>query len=78
MDKLRVEIKQNINLDSALVSKLASNKSMSASIHHKKQEKHRISLEIRCFLWLRRQDSNIRPPGYEDRITGKFRTFSYI
>ena len=31
----------------------------------KKLEKHRISFEIRCFLWLRRQDSNLRPPGYE-------------
>ena len=31
----------------------------------KKLEKHRISFEIRCYLWLRRQDSNLRPPGYE-------------
>ena len=31
----------------------------------KKLEKHRISFKIRCFLWLRRQDSNLRPPGYE-------------
>ena len=31
----------------------------------KKLEKHRISIRNPVFLWLRRQDSNLRPPGYE-------------
>ena len=38
---------------------------LASSFCSQKLEKHRISVEIRCFLWLRRQDSNLRPPGYE-------------
>ena len=38
---------------------------LTAPFFVKKLEKHRISYRNPVFLWLRRQDSNLRPPGYE-------------
>ena len=32
---------------------------------YKSKKNHGILIKYRAFLWLRRQDSNLRPPGYE-------------
>ena len=48
-----------------LTPELTPTSFLQSSFLLKKLEKHRISFKIRCFLWLRRQDSNLRPPGYE-------------
>ena len=53
---------------SELSPRLSPTAFLTSSFRLKKLEKRRISFEIRCFLWLRRQDSNLRPPGYEELI----------
>ena len=45
---------------------------------NEKLEKHRISCEIRCFLWLRGQDLNLQPPGYELRSKVRFGPFKHF
>ena len=50
---------------SELSPRLSPTAISAASFYVKKLEKHRISYQNPAFLWLRRQDSNLRPPGYE-------------
>ena len=50
---------------SELSPRLSPTAFLAAPFCVKKLEKHRISYRNPVFLWLRRQDSNLRPPGYE-------------